>query len=267
MDNLKVSVCGVGVVGSAVLETFKKRNVNVLGYDKFKNIGTKESLLSSDIIFFCLPTLYSEELKEYNKSSIHEVSHYLSENDYKGLVVLKSTVEPGTSRDIHNKYNLRVVHNPEFLTAKTAKEDFDNQTHVVIGGKSKIDSNVKLLEKFYRYFWCEKIQYSLATWEETELMKIGVNSFYAVKIQFLNEIYLYSKHLKADYNNVKEIMLKNGWISEHHTSVPGTDGKLSYGGMCFPKDTNALCEAMKKSNVTCKVLEATISERNTLRDD
>jgi UDP-glucose 6-dehydrogenase len=52
-----------------------------------------------------------------------------------------------------------------------------------------------------------------------------------------------------------------------HTTVPGTDGKLSYGGYCFPKDTNALMQYMKKLNVPHKVLQATIEERNEMRND
>ena len=52
-----------------------------------------------------------------------------------------------------------------------------------------------------------------------------------------------------------------------HTDVPGVDGMLSYGGYCFPKDTNALLNHMKRENVTCKVLEGTVLERNEMRQD
>jgi UDP-glucose 6-dehydrogenase len=62
-------------------------------------------------------------------------------------------------------------------------------------------------------------------------------------------------------------MLKNKWINPMHTQVPGTDGKLSYGGLCFPKDTNALFSYMKKNNIPSKVLGATIKERNEIRSD
>ena len=62
-------------------------------------------------------------------------------------------------------------------------------------------------------------------------------------------------------------MLRNGWINHMHTQVPGTDGKLSYGGYCFPKDTNALLEYMKTMDSPHEVLEATISERNKMRED
>ena len=51
-----------------------------------------------------------------------------------------------------------------------------------------------------------------------------------------------------------------------HTDVPGIDGMLSYGGYCFPKDTNALVQFMKTKNTSHKVLQAVIDERNEMRD-
>ena len=62
-------------------------------------------------------------------------------------------------------------------------------------------------------------------------------------------------------------MLSNNKITSSHTQFPGHDGQLSYGGMCFPKDSNALYQFMKKNKVPCKVLEATILERNEMRND
>ena len=62
------------------------------------------------------------------------------------------------------------------------------------------------------------------------------------------------------------MMLKNKWISPQHIQVPGTDGKLSYGGMCFPKDTNALYQLMLKKETPCEVLAGTILERNKMRN-
>ena len=86
-----------------------------------------------------------------------------------------------------------------------------------------------------------------------------------MKIQFFNEIYDLCNKIDIDYNVVKDSMIKNGWINKMHTSVPGSDGKLSYAGACFPKDTNALLEFMKKNNIIHDVLESTIIERNNIR--
>ena len=61
------------------------------------------------------------------------------ENKFKGIFVCKSTVEPGTSNDLAKKYGIKIIHNPEFLSAKTAFEDFHNQKHIVLGKTSKIN--------------------------------------------------------------------------------------------------------------------------------
>ena len=98
-------------------------------------------------------------------------------------------------------------------------------------------------------------------------MKIYLNCFYSVKIQFFNELYLLCQKTETNYNNIVDLMLKNNWINPMHTKVPGTDGKLSYGGYCFPKDTNALLQFMKTMDSPCKVLEATVDERNEMRED
>lgn len=102
---------------------------------------------------------------------------------------------------------------------------------------------------------------------ESESMKSFVNCFYSVKIQFFNELYLLCKKIGCDYDVVKNLMLKNKWINPMHTDIPGPDGKLSYGGYCFPKDTNALLNHMKRENTPSMVLEATVLERNIMRDD
>ncbi len=97
-------------------------------------------------------------------------------------------------------------------------------------------------------------------------MKIYLNCFYSVKIQFFNELYLLCQKTGTNYENVLDLMLKNNWINPMHTKVPGTDGLLSYGGNCFPKDNNALLQFMKSMDSPCQVLEATINERNIMRN-
>jgi UDPglucose 6-dehydrogenase len=205
--------------------------------------------------------------KEYNKDSIYEICDKLVENNYTGIVIIKSTVEPSTTNSLAKKYNLKFIHNPEFLSSSTAFEDFHNQTHVVLGKSDNITENeLSILENFY------KNNYPLATISitnslESESMKIFCNSFYAVKIQFFNELYLLCQKNNSNFNEIVNLMLKNGWINKMHTQVPGPDNKLSYGGACFPKDTNALLNYMMRHQSDCKVLQATIDERNTFRQD
>ena len=261
LSNPSIGIIGVGVVGSALKTFYKTTDITVYTYDKFKDTeGTLEECLQADIIFLCLPTLFNG--KQYNKDEIYSVCNELSEKNYLGLVVLKSTVEPGTTSDLAQRFSeLCIVHNPEFLSADTAVKDFAKQSHIVVGGPMHLTS---VLARFYRmHFPLSVITESTSV--ESESMKIFVNSFYAVKIQFFNELYLTCKNNGADFTKVKQMMLQNGWINPMHTDVPGKDGLLSYGGMCFPKDTSALLSYMKERKLPCSVLEATVSERNEMR--
>lgn len=270
MKNLKIGIIGLGFVGGAMLKSFSELGVNIQStFDKYKNggIGKIEDLLQCEIIFSALPTVYSEQLKEYNKKPLEETCDFLKSNNYSGLLIVKSTVEPGTCEDFSEKYGLKILHNPEFLTARTAYEDFHNQKHIVIGKTRLVsDEEHKLVSDFYTFFY-NNATTSLCTSRESESMKIFCNCFYAVKVQFFNELYLVCQDGHMDYKKVIEMMLKNGWINPMHTDVPGPDGKMSYGGLCFPKDTNALNEHMVRRGIPNKVLKATIDERNEMRED
>lgn len=270
MKNLKIGIVGLGFVGGAMEKSFRELGVNVYAtYDKFKNggVGKLEDLLNAEIIFSALPTVYSEKLKEYNKLPLEDTCQCLMDNKYKGLLVVKSTVEPGTCEDFSQRYGLKILHNPEFLTARTAYEDFHNQKHIVIGKTELVTNDEhKLVANFYKFFY-NNSEVSLCSSKESESMKIFCNCFYAAKVQIFNELYLVCKDGDMDYKKVREMMLKNGWINPMHTDVPGPDGKLSYGGLCFPKDTNALNEHMIKRNIPNKVLNAVIQERNEMRED
>lgn len=263
-----IGVIGVGVVGNAVFQGFQiKGHTNIYGYDKYKNIGCFGDMLECDIVFLCLPTFYSDEMKEYDKTEIHKCCKLLEENNYKGIVVIKSTVEPGTTQNLSNEYNLKIMHNPEFLSAVSNIVDFVEQKHIVLGkSQSTSESDVKKLHNIYkRYFPQATISECMS--DESESMKIYVNSYYSVKVQFFNELYLLAEKTNIRYDVIRDLMLKNGWINPMHTNVPGPDGKLSYGGMCFPKDTNALHQHMLKNDTPGAVLKATIDERNSMRDD
>lgn len=264
-----IGIAGVGFVGSALFKSFTMKNLDVVCYDKYKSeFNDFNILIDTDIVFLTLPTCFSNELQSYDMTAINDVCYLLEQNKYKGIVVIKSTVEPGTTDNLCETYKeLKFIHNPEFLSASTAFEDFHNQTHVVIGISKNMCNNEqqKIIELYNNYY--PSAELSICKALESESMKMFVNCFYAVKIQFFNELYLTCQASGCDFNNVRNMMIKNKWINPMHTLVPGTDNKLSYGGCCFPKDTNALLHYMREMNVPNKVLQGTIEERNMMRND
>jgi UDPglucose 6-dehydrogenase len=278
-----IGIIGVGVLGTAILESFIEiETINIKCYDKYKTknnttlnngvnmyVPSIEFLCNCDIIFICLPTDYDIIKKEYNKNEINSVFYELSELNYKGILLLKSTVEPKTTNKLSKLYpHLNIIHNPEFLTARTATHDFKNQKHIVLGITQEHmqpeSSYISYIKTFFKTYF-EHSEISICSSNESESMKLFCNSFYATKIQYFTEIKLLCDKMTIEYTNVLELMLKNGWINPMHTMIPGPDGNLSFGGTCLPKDINALgslCNSMDSPN---DVIQAVITENKIMR--
>lgn len=274
MFHTKIGIVGIGFVGSAIMESLIQKgyilNEDLFVYDKYKEQYKTnfDDLLQTTLLFLALPTLYNFDENKYDTTGLTETIVQLYEKNYNGLILIKSTIEPTTTQLLYNKYKMHIVHNPEFLTARTALHDFNNQKHIIIGIIH--EHNYKHLYSVLFFFYKKYFPHatiSTCSTTESELVKISLNSYYAVKVQYFTEIYLLCDKLNIDYENVKNLMLKNGWINPMHTTIPGPDGQVSYGGMCFPKDTNALCNFMDKIGVNNGVLRATIDERNDMRED
>jgi len=276
---MKIGICGVGFVGSAIshyLENYNNNNNNneysintytIVMYDKYKNLNTFESLIECDLCFICLPTFYDAEKKTYNMTELDKTLLLFSNQGYKGILLIKSTVLPEYCSKMNNVYpNLYIIHNPEFLSARSAVEDFSNQKHIILGYTKQSEESIATVLDFYKAMFPLALV-SIYSSEEASITKLACNSFYAIKVQFFTELYLLCNTLNISFENVKYMMLNNGWINPQHTSIPGHDGQLSFGGACLPKDIAALNELMQYLQVPRKVIDAAITERNELRKE
>jgi UDPglucose 6-dehydrogenase len=265
-----IGVVGLGFVGQAMLQSFTLKGVDVIVYDKYKNggMGSLGDCLKCAWILVAVPTVFDSVLGHYDTSSLEETCAFLSEHQYTGGIIIKCTVEPGTTSRLGQKYShLQLIHNPEFLTARTAFEDFHNQKHIVLGLTPNVSEDLKSRVTQWYQTCYPLAQMSICTSLESESMKIFCNCFYAVKVQFFTELYMLCQKNGANFNVIRDLMLKNGWINPMHTIIPGPDGQISYGGYCFPKDTRALDRYMTEMSVPHELLGHTIKERDTMRTD
>tara|TARA_A200000159_G_C7337219_1_gene345596 strand:- start:604 stop:1413 length:810 start_codon:yes stop_codon:yes gene_type:complete len=265
---MKIGQIGFGFVGGALHRSLLKKKIDTVIYDKYQKIGSIDDLLDTEVIFMCLPTPFVEG-HGFDLSAINENLKQLQKLNYEGLIVIKSTVEPGITSMLSAQFDkLTLCHNPEFLTARSADEDFHNQTHMVFGhvkGDAKSEGSTLKLGEFFKSKY-PSAQLSICNSEESETMKLFCNNFYAIKVQIFNEFYFLCQKRGIDFDEVKGMMLKNEWINPMHTNVPGPDGQPSYGGACFPKDTNALNHFMRTAGSPNQILDACIKERDSMRD-
>jgi len=156
------------------------------------------------------------------------------------ILVLKSTIPPGTTKRINKTCAFNVCFSPEFLTEANSFSDFKNQTRIIIGGNPKIKcADAKKVKTMFRKPF-PNIPIIVTKSETAEMVKYFINCFLATKVSFANEMYQVCEEANLDFSKVVEYALYDQRIGQSHLSVPGPDGSLGFGGHCFPKDLNAV---------------------------
>ena len=248
----------------------KKRDIDCIIYDKYQEKYADPSKLTQcKIVFVCVPTPNTDKGGEsgYDTSAIEDVLKLLNEINYDGIVVIKCTLIPGDSEKFAMNSKLRIIHNPEFLTARTAVFDFDNQKQIILGKTSTTTKDdLTTMEQFYKSYY-PLAEISITNSGESEATKVFCNCFYASKVQIFTEFYLMCQRQGLEYNKITEMMIKNGWINPMHTIIPGPDGDVSFGGFCFPKDLSALTNYMNNEKMDSAVLTSVLEERNKMRNE
>ena len=254
---LKIGIIGFGVVGKAINAHYAHHNVFI--YDKYIHTYSNYiSVMQTDICYVSVPTPTGNTIP-YDLSALDETMMMLYSNDYSGIIIIKSTLSPGTIDNYVLLYpKLNIYYMPEFLSAKTAIFDYTNQKHIIIGCQP--DKHNELDDLMKKEFPHAEI--STCSYAEAESVKIFCNTFYAVKIQVFTEFYLACKTNGYNYDKIINIMFKNGWINPMHTQIPGHDGCISFGGMCLPKDISALNIYLHNIKSDHAVIDAAIMESN-----
>ncbi len=252
MKKFKVGVIGNGFVGESQAYTFSPvADVKIFDVDPVKATHDLLEVLSQDFIFVCLPT----PMKENGEQDISYIENFFSNiglYNTDAIFILKSTVLPGTTKQLTDKFNFNIVFSPEFLTEKTAKLDMLTQSRIIFGGDRELC--LKVLELFIARFG--KKHYIITDSTTAEFTKYMANTFLAVKVSVVNEFYRMADELGVEWNDALEGFVSDPRIGNSHTQVPGHDGKLGFGGTCFPKDINALITLGKELGVNMNTLEA-----------
>jgi len=167
----------------------------------------RKAILNSDITFICVGTPSKEDGSidlTYVKKAAEEIGKVLKEKDDYHVVVVKSTVLPGTTEEIVKpileKYSNKkafqdfgLAMNPEFLREGVALRDFLNPDRIVIGVQD--ERTKQILEKLYEAINAPKLIVDIKT---AEMIKYASNAFLATKISFANEIGNICKKLGID---------------------------------------------------------------------
>jgi len=236
----------------------------------------EEAILDTDMTFIASGTPSQPDGSinlEYIEASSREIGKALRKKASYHLVVVKSTVVPGTTQNLVKPTieevsgkkcgaGFGLCMNPEFLREGSAVQDTLHTDRVVIGEFDKRSGD--MLESFFKSFHSDNlppiIRVNLPT---AELIKYANNSLLATKISFINEIASICQKIPGtDVTKVAEAV-----GLDHRINPRFLNAGLGYGGSCFPKDVKALIaksEELGYSPVLLKAVEA-INENQPLQ--
>jgi len=254
----KIGIIGRGFVGSAVEFGFSAQTGSsavVKIFDKNPKLSLHtlhETINDSEFVFVSVPTP-SNVNGSINLDVLDNVLADINEvNDTQNIILIRSTIIPGTTRIFQDKFpKLNLVFNPEFLTERSAKYDFINQSRFILGGDK---SNTGEVASLFRWRFGDSIPVIETSFETAELIKYMNNCFFATKVSFLNEMKLLSDKIGSDWDTAIEGFVRDGRIGHSHLSVPGPDGRLGFGGSCFPKDIQAIIDFAESRGIDLSTL-------------
>ena len=253
---IKVGVIGIGMVGEPIKRWFEeclgyRRNKELFCYDTNPKKGFNDDINKADIVFVTVPTPANPD-SSCDLSAVESAVGTISGGK---IIVVKSTVPPGTIENLQRKYpQKRFIFNPEFLTESQAWLDFIKPDRQIVAHTLKSRGDAKevlalLPRASFERPWSSDYTKKDINATEAELAKYAANVFGYVKVIYGNiladlchAITLdFNKRkvgAKVDYENVREVISADSrigpaWLNVEHGNYCGV------GGYCFPKDMGA----------------------------
>ncbi len=300
----RISVFGLGPVGLATAVCFAKKGLSVVGIDPdksrleeirerrapyfepnldeyLKEVIKNETFMAtddystnaqSDFAFITVGTPSNEE-GTINLASVKDAARMiggsLNAAENSQLVVVKSTVTPGTARNTVKPVleaesgktagiDFGLCSNPEFLREGSAVYDAQFPDRIVIG--SDDTESIRKLEALYREIHTPTAPPILkTTHENAELIKYANNAFLAMKVSYINCIANIAEHIP--YADVRAIA--QGIGLDNRIGPQFLNAGLGWGGSCFPKDLNALIAYSKRAGYVPELIEAVVEINRT----
>jgi UDPglucose 6-dehydrogenase len=243
-----IGIMGAGVVGGSLLRFLQSQGRDVRVFDPPKGFASIDAIDQADIAFICVPTPYTSGVG-FDDSFLHDAVGRITGRK---LVVIKSTVLPGTTELLQDRYpQHRFMFNPEFLREVSAYEDFIQPDRQIIGCTAASRDDAERVMSLLPRAPFERI----CAASEAEMAKYVANSFLAVKVSYANEIFDLCQGMRIDYAQVRDMVAADARIGASHMDVYDA-GYRGYGGKCLPKDSKSLLDLAESFGVGMRVLAA-----------
>lgn len=250
---MKVGIIGHGYVGRAMERLFGAV-YDVVVYD-INTQSDYKTVEDADVHVICVPTPQTDN----GHADVSVVERMVMMAGLAGikLILIKSTVPPGTTDQLASTYSGDIAFSPEYVgegkrySAPWLYPDpQDSRSHgfTIIGSANPepfLDLMVPVVANH-----CQLVSTSALAAELTKYME---NSFLATKVIFCNEWARIAENYGISYHELRHLWTLDSRIGNSHTAV--FNNKRGYGGKCLPKDMAAICAELRDRQLVVPLLE------------
>ncbi len=242
-EKLAIGVVGYGVVGKATSLIFKP--------DWFYDpaLGMDKIVKDNGVVFICIGTPFKDG-QCYLTPIVENVKRFKDSR----LIVIRSSVIPGTARKLASEFGVHIASNPEFLREASASFDAQHPNRIVIGADNKEDSGlIKALYRKSNIDWGECFGFIETDTVTAELIKYVSNLLGACKVSLANEVYDICQTIGANFEDIRKAISLDPRLGNGFFAVTN---KRGWGGRCLPKDMEIFLGWLKDNGMESLVLKS-----------